>query len=87
MKAYGGMDVYIHIFLTSAEVGGEWSVSRHCCFTPWERAPITLSIGGWVEPRAGLNDTESEKLWPYRDSNLDTLVVQPVASRFTRCAH
>jgi hypothetical protein len=30
MKAYGGMDLQIHIFLTSALAGGEWSVS----FTP-----------------------------------------------------
>jgi hypothetical protein len=28
MKAYGGVDVWIHIFLTSALVGGEWSTSR-----------------------------------------------------------
>jgi hypothetical protein len=27
MKASGGVDVYIHIFLTSALVGGEWSAS------------------------------------------------------------
>jgi hypothetical protein len=28
MKAYGGVDVEIHMFLTSALVGGEWSASR-----------------------------------------------------------
>jgi hypothetical protein len=28
MKAYGGVDVYIHTFLTSALAGGEWSASR-----------------------------------------------------------
>jgi hypothetical protein len=28
MKMYGGLDVYIHIFLTSALAGGEWSASR-----------------------------------------------------------
>jgi hypothetical protein len=28
MKEYGGVDVYILIFLTSALVGGEWSASR-----------------------------------------------------------
>jgi hypothetical protein len=27
MKAYGGVDVYIHIFLTLALAGGEWSAS------------------------------------------------------------
>jgi hypothetical protein len=28
MKTYGGVDVQIHIFLTSALVGGEWSASH-----------------------------------------------------------
>jgi hypothetical protein len=28
MKAYGGMDVQIHIFLTSTLAGGEWSAWR-----------------------------------------------------------
>jgi hypothetical protein len=28
MKAYGGVDVYIHIFLTSVLAGVEWSASR-----------------------------------------------------------
>jgi hypothetical protein len=28
MKTYEGVDVQIHIFLTSALVGGEWSSSR-----------------------------------------------------------
>jgi hypothetical protein len=45
------MDVYIHIFLTSALVGGEWSASRPGRFTSrW--------IGGWVDPTIGLDDME-----------------------------
>jgi hypothetical protein len=28
MKAYGGVDIYSHIFLASGLVGGEWSHSR-----------------------------------------------------------
>jgi hypothetical protein len=44
MKAYGGVDVKIHIFLTSALVGGEWSASRPGRFTPGERAPGTHCI-------------------------------------------
>jgi hypothetical protein len=39
MKAYEGVDVYIHVFLT------------HC--THW--------IGGWVDPRAGVDDVEKGK--------------------------
>jgi hypothetical protein len=39
MKAYEGVDVYIHIFLTSALVGGEWSASRPCRFTPRLKSP------------------------------------------------
>jgi hypothetical protein len=56
MKVYGGADVYIHIFLTSALAGGEWSASRLGRFTPG-----THWIGGWVDPRAGLDDVEKKK--------------------------
>jgi hypothetical protein len=66
MKAYGGVDVWLHIFLTSALVGGEWSASHPGRFTPG-----THWIGGWVNPRSGLDDPSA---------------VQPVASRYTDCA-
>jgi hypothetical protein len=39
MKAYGGLDVEIHIFLTSALAGAELSASRPGRFTLGERAP------------------------------------------------
>jgi hypothetical protein len=58
MKAYGGVDVYIHIFLTSALAGGEWSSSRPCRFIPVETAPGTYWLGGWVDPRASMDDVE-----------------------------
>jgi hypothetical protein len=61
MKAYGGVDVYTHVFLTFVLVGGEWSASRPGRFTPGERAPVPHSIGGWVGPRAGLGDVEKRK--------------------------
>jgi hypothetical protein len=61
MKAYVGVDVEIHIFLTSALVGGEWSTSRPGRFTPGERAPGTHWIGGWVDLRAVLDDLEKRK--------------------------
>jgi hypothetical protein len=62
MKAYGGVDVQIHIFLNSALADGEWSVSHSGSFIPGERAPGTHWIGGWVNPRAGLEDMEERKL-------------------------
>jgi hypothetical protein len=61
MKAYGGVDVYVHIFLTSALAGGEWSTSRPGRFTPGERAPGTHWRGGWMDLRAGLDDLEKRK--------------------------
>ncbi|PNF14462.1 hypothetical protein B7P43_G01680 [Cryptotermes secundus] len=36
--------------------GGEWSASRPGCFTPGERSPTTHWIGGWVDPKAGLDE-------------------------------
>jgi hypothetical protein len=57
----GGVDVYIHIFLTSAVVGAEWLISRPCRFTPAKMAPGIHWIGGWVGPRAGLDDVEKRK--------------------------
>jgi hypothetical protein len=56
MKACGGVDVYIRIFLASALVGGEWLASRPCRFTSGERAPDTHWTEGWVGPRAGLDN-------------------------------
>jgi hypothetical protein len=41
MKAYEEVGVYIHIFLTSALAGGEWSASRPDRFTRGKRAPDT----------------------------------------------
>jgi hypothetical protein len=66
METYGGVDVFIHVFLTSALVGGKWSPP------PGERAASTHWIGSWVGPRAGLDNVEKRKfltlpglvLWP-----------------------
>jgi hypothetical protein len=62
MKAYGGVEVKIHVFLTSALVGGEWSDSRPGRFTPGERAPGTHWRGGWVDLKAGLEAGEKRKI-------------------------
>jgi hypothetical protein len=79
MKTYGGVDVQIHIFLTSALVGGERSASRPCRFTS-----STHFIGGWVDPRAVLDDMEKWKFFdPTGTQTPAHLVIQPVASRYT----
>jgi hypothetical protein len=61
MKAYGGLDIQIHIFLTSGLIGGEWSASRHGSLTAVENPPGIYWMGGWVNPRAGLNHVENRK--------------------------
>jgi hypothetical protein len=58
MKVYGIVDVQIHVFFTSALVGGEWTASRPSRFTLEERAPSTHWLGSWVGPRAGLDAVE-----------------------------
>jgi hypothetical protein len=62
MKAYGGMNVQIHIFLATALAGGEWSALGLGRFTPGEKAPGTHWIGCWVDTRAGLDDMHKRKL-------------------------
>jgi hypothetical protein len=53
------VDVEIHVILTSALVGGEWPASCPCWFTPG-----THWIGGWVDPKAGLDDKLKQTPWP-----------------------
>jgi hypothetical protein len=72
MKKYGGVDVEINVFLTSALVRGELPASRPCSFNPGERASGTHCIGCWIDP--------------HRDSNSDPSVVQPAAIRYTDSA-
>jgi hypothetical protein len=51
---------------------------------PRERAPRTHWIGGWVSPRAVLDEVVKRKIpSPRRKSNPRTPIVQPVAQRYT----
>jgi hypothetical protein len=80
------MRVKIHVFLTPAVAGTEWSASRTGRFTLGERVPGTYWIGGWVDPRADLHDVEKRKFLTLLGLNSDPSVVQPVASDYTDCA-
>jgi hypothetical protein len=51
-----------------------------------EKAPGTRWIGGWVDPRAGLDDMEKWKLLTPPGLELNLSVGRPVASRYTDCA-
>jgi hypothetical protein len=62
MKMYGEVDVLIYVFMTSALVGAEWSVSCPGRFTPREGAPGTYWIGGCMDTRTSLDDAERRKV-------------------------
>jgi hypothetical protein len=76
MKTYGGMEVWLHAFQTSALDEGEWSASRLGRFTRGERFPRyplnrTLSgpqsrSGRGIEPRSS-----SPQLSHYTNGNIN----------------
>jgi hypothetical protein len=53
--------------LTSAIDGGEWSAPLSYRFTPppppGDKALSTHCIGGWVDPRVGLDANEKRKIF------------------------
>jgi hypothetical protein len=75
MKTYGGVDVLTHIFLISALVGGE--LHAPAALPPGKEPTDTHWIGGWVGPRASLDDVEKRKFLI-----LPGLELRPVA-----CSH
>jgi hypothetical protein len=67
MKVYGGVYVYIHVFLNSVVVG-EWSASCPCHFTSGKSALDTHWIEGWVGPEPSLDDSGEVKTVQFSDS-------------------
>jgi hypothetical protein len=57
-KAYGGVEVQIHVFLASTLLGGDWSDSRPSRLNPNERASGTHTIGVWVSFGISLDHME-----------------------------
>jgi hypothetical protein len=64
MRANGGLDVWIRVFMTSELVGREWSASHPGRFTPGEGVSVTNWMGGRVDPRISLDDVENTKISP-----------------------
>jgi hypothetical protein len=55
---------------------------------PPGKSPGTHFMGGWVDPRAGLDDMEKWKFFTLPGRKLALpLIVQPIASRYTDCAN
>jgi hypothetical protein len=74
VKAYGGVEVQLHVLLTLAVDGGEMSLSRPGQFTPG-----THWTGGWVGPRDSMDAVEKRKIpSAHRESNPDHLDLQAI---------
>jgi hypothetical protein len=52
MKMFGGIEVWLHAFLTSALNVVERLASRRDLFIPGERCSYTNWIGDWVGPQS-----------------------------------
>jgi hypothetical protein len=59
IKAYAGVEVQLHSFLTSTLDGNVWSTSRSIRFDPKERAPGT--VGTRADPEKMLSSSESSR--------------------------
>jgi hypothetical protein len=75
MKAYGGVEL---------EVSGQ--LYAPAASPPGEEPPVLIGQDiGWTS-KLVWTTWRRENSWHYRDSNSDTSVVQPVASRYIDCA-
>jgi hypothetical protein len=61
IKVYGGVEVLLHAFLTSALDGSEWSASCLGHFIPSGKGLGTHWIEDWVGLRAGTDAVEKRK--------------------------
>jgi hypothetical protein len=90
---YGDVLISVWIsILPSCEVSSDniWTATGLIlCYIHQEYAlflgPSTYWIGGWVVPRAGVEDMEKRKFLTLLGLNSDLSIVQPIASCYTDC--
>jgi hypothetical protein len=83
MKTYGGVDLYTHVFFTSALVGAELLVSHpQLLYRLGKEPPATHWTGGWVNPAIGLHKVERRILF-LSGFKLRPLAIQLIASHCT----
>jgi hypothetical protein len=84
MRAYGGVDVLIHVFITSALVGDECAASRLGRLTLGETLPNPMDrrLGGY-QNRYRHGEDKNNALTGIR---INLSAPQPEASRYTNCA-
>jgi hypothetical protein len=76
---YGGVEVEIHLFFTSAIVGGEWLASRPGRFTTGERARDTHWVGDLVGSRAGLDVVKGRNILSIAGLKLRSIGLPPLS--------
>jgi hypothetical protein len=64
MNAYGGVDVYIHIILTSALAGGEWSASHPGDLSQEKVTPVSIRYEVGLTPEPVWTIWRRENSWP-----------------------
>jgi hypothetical protein len=84
LKACGGVDVKICVFLTWVLVEGGWSASRLRCFNSWEGTPGTHGTEGWTAPSTGLSYVEKREYLSFQ--GLELQPIQALVSRDAECA-
>jgi len=63
MKTYGGVEVSLRAFLTSAVDGGQWSASRTGRFTYGKEPPVPIAQeAGWGPEPVWTGGREKESL-------------------------
>jgi hypothetical protein len=73
MKTYVGVDVQIHIFLASALVEVEWSVSLPGRFTPRQKSPLYLLDRRLAGPQGRYGRRGEENILPLQGFELRPL--------------